>query len=70
MIDLNPGDSIVRAMDGLKQGEYWRNDGHVTAVSDTQIVCTVFVDVPRSMTFDRVTGVNVYGKEYGWLESK
>lgn len=68
MIDIQVGDKVNRVMNGFREGELWRNEGHVTAVDDRQIVCMIQVDTPRMMTFSRKTGINYLGKEFGWLE--
>lgn len=67
MLNLQIGDSVVRVMPGFRD-ELWRMEGYVSLVEENQIVCIIQVDVPRTMTFDRETGVNVWGREYGWLE--
>jgi len=65
--DLKKGDPVCRVMHGVG-GKLWRNDGHVVGVNDTEIMCVINVDVPRSMFFDRETGLNTLGGDYGWLE--
>lgn len=65
--DLKKGDPVCRVMQGFG-GKLWRNDGHVVGVNDTEIMCVINVDVPRSMFFDRETGLNTLGGDYGWLE--
>lgn len=63
------GDKVIRVMEGFKKGDLWKNEGIVAKVSDTVITCTVYVDVPRTMQFDARTGINLLGKDYGWLET-
>jgi hypothetical protein len=64
--DLRVGDPVERKMNGIRN-QLWGNSGEVVEVTETQIVCLVYVDVPRRMTFDRQTGVSVLGPSYGWL---
>lgn len=65
--ELRKDDPVCRVMEGPR-GQLWCNDGHVVAVTETEILCTINVDVPRSMSFDRETGLNTLGGDYGWLE--
>lgn len=69
MDNLQVGDVLWKVMHGF-QDELWRNEARVTRISDDVIECVVYVDVPRTMKFDRRTGVNILGNAYGWLEEK
>jgi len=55
-------------MESLDEGKPWISDAVVTGITDTKIICTVDVDVPRTMEFDRKTGINIDGRDYGWLQ--
>lgn len=71
MIDLSNvkvRDKLTRVIEGFRPDQYWRNEAVVSSITDNEICCVVWVDVPRTMYFDRVTGINVMGRDYGWLE--
>lgn len=65
--DLKVGDKVIRMMDGFDSERPWSFEGLVTAVTDNTIECVIFCDVPRRMLFYTETGINVNGKDYGWL---
>lgn len=67
MNSVKVGDILVRCLNGFRE-EIWRSDACVTRVTDTVITCVVLVDVYRTMEFDKQTGINLLGKDYGWLE--
>lgn len=64
---LQAGDVIVREMAGFGPGKEFRNNGFVKEVTDKLIVCEVWVDLPRTMRFDRHSGISHMGADYGWL---
>ncbi|MFZ5424282.1 MAG: hypothetical protein ACOZAO_00625 [Patescibacteria group bacterium] len=53
---VRKGDVLVRVTPGFKKDTLWYTEAEVIEVTSTQIVCKVYVDVPRTMKFDRVTG--------------
>lgn len=66
---LKVGDIVTREMDGFRGDEKpWRFEGRVTEITDDIITCVIFCDVPRTMDFDKETGINILGYEYGWLK--
>ena len=70
MTDIKVGDTLQRVMDGPGKSPPWRFRAEVIEVSKDRITCTVLADCPRRMEFDRKTGINVNGIEYGWLEGE
>ena len=66
--NVKVGDVLQRVMKGFKKDEKWRWDAQVIEISDSVITCSVTVDVPRTMKFDRQTGMCIDGDEFGWLE--
>lgn len=65
-MDVKVGDKIRRCWLGTRE-RVERYDAEVTAVSDTEITCTVYVDQPRTMRFNRQTGASLLGVDYGWI---
>lgn len=66
---LKKGDELLKVMDGLvKDNPPWTMNAEIIEVTETTIICIVEVDQWRTMTFDRKTGVDVEGRDYGWLE--
>ena len=63
--EINPGDILTRVAPG---GPYARAFARVEQVTDELIVCGVEVDSMRTMSFNRRDGVDVNGRDYGWLE--
>ena len=59
MNDVKKGDVLTRLY------EDWSSRAEVIEVTQEAIVCLVFVDIPRRMVFDRKTGINLLGQEYG-----
>jgi len=68
-MNIQPGDKIIREMEGFRDGQFWENPGKVLSVSSEKIVCVVSVDIPRQMVFDATTGISVHGKDYGWIKN-
>lgn len=68
MVNVEIGDVLNRCCPGFRN-EIWKNKAEVIELSTETISCLVFVDVPRTMIFNRETGINVLGREYGWLEA-
>lgn len=68
MLNLKVGDKVVRKTDGLRGGEISKFQGEVKEITDEHIICIVYVDVPRTMEFNRSDGVDIHGIEYGWIE--
>lgn len=66
---VKKNDVLVRVMKN-RAGERTAWEAVVEEIDEEIIVCRVFVDLPRIMTFNRRTGVNVQGDEFGWLEFK
>ncbi|MFZ2664414.1 MAG: hypothetical protein WAX66_03560 [Patescibacteria group bacterium] len=62
------GQKLFRVMESLDEGKPWISDAVVTDITDTKIICTVDVDVPRTMEFDRKTGISIDGRDYGWIQ--
>lgn len=65
--DLKVGDSVTRCWPGLRE-KIERHPGTVVEVTPEYIKVVINIDVPRTMHFDPVTGVNANGRQYGWLE--
>ena len=65
--NLKVGDNVIRLWPGLRE-QIERHPGTVVKVTSKCIYVIVTMDVQRMMHFDRHTGVNMYGREYGWLE--
>ncbi len=42
-------------------------DATVTDVTETEIVCEFIADCPRTCRFDRVTGIDMLGVEFGFI---
>ena len=60
--NVRVGDILKRVHEGIT----WNTE--VIGVDDAVITCAVMVGDLRSMKFDRQTGVNVDGKELGYIE--
>ncbi len=69
-MNLQVGDTATRVMEGFKGKPNWTFPATVTDISNGVITCLVLtVDYPRPMKFDAETGVNVNGRDRGWLET-
>lgn len=66
--NVKVGDKLLHVMGGFKGKDPWENEAKVIKITEKTIICLVFVDQPRRMEFDRQTGVNVDGREFGWLK--
>lgn len=65
--DLKVGDDVIRCWPGLRE-QIERHPGMVVEVTPECITVIINMDVPRTMHFDPQTGIDIYGREYGWLE--
>lgn len=66
--NIKVGDLVTRRIDFRLAGKrYWDMDGQVIKVTDDEIWASILVDTFRIMKFDRQTGINVLGKDYGWI---
>ena len=59
------GDKLERVMEGTKKGTLWRNEAEVLHVTSSAITCKVYVDVPRTMYFNRASGISASGGDHG-----
>jgi hypothetical protein len=53
---LRVGDDVLRIVPPGEHSAAWVNPGVVKEITDTQIICEIYVDQPRTMRFARVTG--------------
>ena len=67
VLDIKLGEKITRCWIGTRE-HVERYDAVVTNITNSEITCTVYVDIPRTMKFDRSTGNSLLGVEYGWIE--
>jgi len=64
------GDVVARQMpiiDSTMRGSYRAHEGVVVELNDRIIVCDFRVDTMRRMHFSRISGVSIYGYNFGWL---
>ncbi len=66
--NVQVGMELQRVMEGFKNKPNWRNPAVVIELTAETIVCQVMVNLPRTMVFDRETGISIEGIDYGWLE--
>lgn len=50
------GDKMLRILPPSDNWEAWVSDAEVIEVTEEEITCIVYVDIPRKMKFDRRTG--------------
>lgn len=63
--DVKVGDKLIRVFRFL--GHDTTYEAEVVEITDSLIICSVNIDIPRRLRFHRDTGVSIYGHEYGWL---
>jgi hypothetical protein len=63
--ELQVGQKLTRIIYNL-----WISKATVSELTDTTVKCIVIVDIARSMVFDRRTGVNVHGSNFGLIVNK
>jgi hypothetical protein len=67
---LKVGDAVERVLPGERGKPDTRDGGRVVKVSDTEVVAVIALDIERTMRYDRSTGVNLEGPDYGYLEAR
>lgn len=67
-LNVQVGEIHTFVMDGFREDQKWTWDAEIVKVSEKEIVCKIIVDQPRNAVVDRNTGIEINGKEYGWLE--
>jgi hypothetical protein len=71
---LRKGDAATRLME--EEGKIWRDLCIVCKITKEFIICEIKMasvaegsDTMQQIVFDRKTGVNIKGIDYGWLKS-
>jgi len=60
-MNLDKGDKVLRLLPPSEVWYAWVNEGYVIDIDKTTITCTILVDYPRTMKFNRNTGVGEVG---------
>jgi len=55
------GDRVIRILPPSENWWAFVSEGYVVAVSPTEVVCEIYVDVPRRMTFKQSNGICLSG---------
>jgi len=55
------GDRVIRILPPSENWWAFIAEGYVVAASPTEVVCQIFVDVPRRMTFKQSNGICLNG---------
>jgi hypothetical protein len=70
---LRAGDAAIRLME--EDGELWRDRCVIFKITRKFIICEIKMadkvlrrDTAQQTIFDKKTGINIRGKDWGWLE--